>query len=218
MANMVPTMSATAPMNPMTAMVPDMGATEPSMNPMTAMVPTVSAMAPMIPMATIVPTMSATVPSVSPMALPLGLAVLPSAELSTPQLPESSMAILPIDPTITGTQISFPLTATTTPSVESLQPMPSASPVFKVTVESSVEPSSPAIVPVITAVQTSVPLNEETRGIEVQSTPTPTPVCFPGSASVMLSSGATKSMADLAVGDEVAVGAGKFSKVFMFTH
>lgn len=43
--------------------------------------------------------------------------------------------------------------------------------------------------------------------------------CFPADATVTLSSGLTRTMAELKVGDEVLVGAGNtFSRVFMFTH
>lgn len=44
-----------------------------------------------------------------------------------------------------------------------------------------------------------------------------TKVCFPASAMVH-SRGEMKRMADVRVGDEVLVGAGRFSRVFMFTH
>jgi len=55
-------------------------------------------------------------------------------------------------------------------------------------------------------------------------TPSPTPeeddesVCFPADATVTLASGATVRMDALAVGDTVAVGGGRFSDVFAFTH
>lgn len=42
--------------------------------------------------------------------------------------------------------------------------------------------------------------------------------CFPGDATVELESGAMVRMDELAVGDVVKVGAGEFSRVFMFTH
>jgi hypothetical protein len=42
--------------------------------------------------------------------------------------------------------------------------------------------------------------------------------CFPASATVLLESGATKTMSELTIGDSVLVGVGKFSDVFMFTH
>jgi hypothetical protein len=42
--------------------------------------------------------------------------------------------------------------------------------------------------------------------------------CIHGSGIVELSSGATKRMADVAVGDRVRVGADEYSDVFMFTH
>lgn len=43
-------------------------------------------------------------------------------------------------------------------------------------------------------------------------------VCFPGMAAVELCDGSQKHMNDLEVGDRVAVGTGKCSEVFMFTH
>lgn len=43
-------------------------------------------------------------------------------------------------------------------------------------------------------------------------------VCFPGDAEVQLASGLVKRMSSLAIGDRVAVGGGKYSEVFMFTH
>lgn len=42
--------------------------------------------------------------------------------------------------------------------------------------------------------------------------------CFPGDAEVELASGDTVQMAELKVGDEVAIGGGAFSPVYMFTH
>ena len=42
--------------------------------------------------------------------------------------------------------------------------------------------------------------------------------CFPGTAMVTLEGGAQVRMMDLSIGDKVAVGNGKFSEVFMFTH
>lgn len=42
--------------------------------------------------------------------------------------------------------------------------------------------------------------------------------CFPGDAEVELASGATVRMAELKVGDEVAIGGGAFSPVYVFTH
>lgn len=42
--------------------------------------------------------------------------------------------------------------------------------------------------------------------------------CFPGGALVMLEDGSNVSMEKLSIGDRVAVGGGKFSEVFMFTH
>jgi Hint module len=42
--------------------------------------------------------------------------------------------------------------------------------------------------------------------------------CFPASATILLESGLTIPMSSLAIGDSVHVGAGAFSKVFMFTH
>jgi Hint module len=42
--------------------------------------------------------------------------------------------------------------------------------------------------------------------------------CFPASATVELSTGETKRMDELDVGDRVRVGASEFSPVFMFTH
>ena len=43
-------------------------------------------------------------------------------------------------------------------------------------------------------------------------------VCFPSDATVLLENGVTKRMDELSVGDRVAVGAGLYSEVFMFTH
>jgi hypothetical protein len=43
-------------------------------------------------------------------------------------------------------------------------------------------------------------------------------VCFPANATVQLSSGAHKTMAELQVGDKVLVGRGEFSEVYMFSH
>lgn len=43
-------------------------------------------------------------------------------------------------------------------------------------------------------------------------------VCLHGNGNVVLKSGATKLVRDIQLGDEVAVGQGKFSPVFMFTH
>jgi hypothetical protein len=48
--------------------------------------------------------------------------------------------------------------------------------------------------------------------------PDPDPECFPGSAMVELESGASKRMDAVSIGDRVAVGSGRFSDVFMFTH
>lgn len=42
--------------------------------------------------------------------------------------------------------------------------------------------------------------------------------CFPGTAMVTLEGGLQKQMIDLSIGDRVAVGSGKYSEVFMFTH
>lgn len=42
--------------------------------------------------------------------------------------------------------------------------------------------------------------------------------CFPGDAVVLMESGVSKKMEDLAVDDRVSSGSGKFSGVFMFTH
>lgn len=42
--------------------------------------------------------------------------------------------------------------------------------------------------------------------------------CFPGDAIVTLDSGRHTTLADLRVGDRVAVGSGEFSNVFLFTH
>ena len=42
--------------------------------------------------------------------------------------------------------------------------------------------------------------------------------CFPASATVLLESGATKTMAELQVGDRVLVDKGIYSDVYMFTH
>jgi hypothetical protein len=42
--------------------------------------------------------------------------------------------------------------------------------------------------------------------------------CFPGDATVELESGAVIPMHELAVGDSVKVGAGGYSRVFLFTH
>jgi len=52
-------------------------------------------------------------------------------------------------------------------------------------------------------------------------TPTPTPdesACFPADATVTLASGEAVRMDALAVGDAVAVGGGRFSDVFAFSH
>eukprot|EP00168_Porphyra_purpurea_P003871 TRINITY_DN144_c0_g1_i4.p1 TRINITY_DN144_c0_g1~~TRINITY_DN144_c0_g1_i4.p1 ORF type:complete len:363 (-),score=139.67 TRINITY_DN144_c0_g1_i4:304-1392(-) len=52
-------------------------------------------------------------------------------------------------------------------------------------------------------------------------TPSPTPdepACFPADATATLASGAAVRMDALAVGDAVAVGGGRFSDVFAFTH
>ncbi len=61
-------------------------------------------------------------------------------------------------------------------------------------------------------------LLQETPSMKVMSSPGPGSACFPGNARVELRSGKMVQMRDLQVGDEVAVGKGKFSKVFMFTH
>ncbi len=42
--------------------------------------------------------------------------------------------------------------------------------------------------------------------------------CFPGNADVELKSGETIKMASLKIGDEVSIGNGQYSEVFMFTH
>lgn len=42
--------------------------------------------------------------------------------------------------------------------------------------------------------------------------------CFPGSATVILKSGNSKRMDEVEIGDEVLVGYGLYSEVFMFTH
>lgn len=42
--------------------------------------------------------------------------------------------------------------------------------------------------------------------------------CFPAAAKVTLASGATRRMAEVRIGDVVAVGRGEFSPVFAFTH
>ncbi len=44
------------------------------------------------------------------------------------------------------------------------------------------------------------------------------PVCFPGSATVTIQGGENKRMSQVEIGDRVAVGGGKYSEVFMFTH
>lgn len=43
-------------------------------------------------------------------------------------------------------------------------------------------------------------------------------VCFPARAKVTLKNGLMKTMAELNIGDMVAVGRGKYSQVFLFTH
>ncbi len=42
--------------------------------------------------------------------------------------------------------------------------------------------------------------------------------CFPATTLVTLEGGAQKQMSELSIGDRVAVGGGKYSEVFMFTH
>jgi hypothetical protein len=42
--------------------------------------------------------------------------------------------------------------------------------------------------------------------------------CFPGAATVRVEGGGVRRMDELAVGDRVDVGRGRFSPVFMFTH
>ena len=44
------------------------------------------------------------------------------------------------------------------------------------------------------------------------------PVCFPAEATAKLRDGSRRRMDELALGDEVLVGNGQFSKVFAFTH
>lgn len=51
-----------------------------------------------------------------------------------------------------------------------------------------------------------------------QDTSEPEAVCFPASATVILKNGRQMRMDRLKVGDEVAVGKGLYSKVFIFTH
>lgn len=46
----------------------------------------------------------------------------------------------------------------------------------------------------------------------------PSPDCFPANAKVELDNGAFIRMDQLKIGDRVAVGKGKFSEVFIFTH
>lgn len=44
------------------------------------------------------------------------------------------------------------------------------------------------------------------------------PACFPADAEVQVREGGTKRMEDVTIGDEVAVGNGKYSEVYMLTH
>ncbi|KAK1866257.1 hypothetical protein I4F81_008777 [Pyropia yezoensis] len=75
---------------------------------------------------------------------------------------------------------------------------------------------------------TSLPLNDSDTDSDDES-PTPTPTaeesddegesaCFPSDATVTLASGAVVRMDALAIGDEVAVGGGRTSPVFLFSH
>ncbi|CAM9637168.1 unnamed protein product, partial [Phaeothamnion confervicola] len=48
--------------------------------------------------------------------------------------------------------------------------------------------------------------------------PPEAPVCFPPEATVQLHSGVPKRMADVRVGDRVAIGGGEFGDVYMITH
>ncbi len=65
-----------------------------------------------------------------------------------------------------------------------------------------------------------------TEALEMMESPMATPmaspeagfICFPGDSTVELESGSVKRMDEVVVGDRVAVGSGKFSEVFMFTH
>jgi Hint module len=63
-----------------------------------------------------------------------------------------------------------------------------------------------------------VGLKEVQRRAAASATGSKKSSCFPASATVELSTGETKRMDELDVGDRVRVGASEFSLVFMFTH
>ncbi len=62
------------------------------------------------------------------------------------------------------------------------------------------------------------PLSGVTVASIAPNTTTNSAVCFPASATVQLRDGQVKTMAELEIGDVVAVGDGQYSPVFMFTH
>lgn len=55
-------------------------------------------------------------------------------------------------------------------------------------------------------------------GSEPTTTPEESNLCFPGEVTVQLKSGELRHMKDVQIGDEVYVGNGQYSAVFMFTH
>lgn len=183
--------------------LPTVDVPAPSMGPFVVEMPTPNAL-PMLPVEPPLPTEAPlpipepfvetpVEPSLPPMMTPMVTPIVTPIE--TPME-------LPIEPTVTPVAIT---PAAATPVVLPVDPLP--------TEESSIT-SLPEETPMPSAEVASLP----TESPIATATSPNEPVCFPGTSTVALRNGAMKRMDELAVGDEVAVGGGKFSQVFMFTH
>ncbi len=108
----------------------------------------------------------------------------------------------------------LPATDATTPSEA---PEPTTSPNATVSSTPSAKPSTAPSPPQPSAPEVREPGNVF-GDVANSSTNSTGRVCFPASARVDLRSGPSVRMDELSIGDEVHVGQGKYSTVFMFTH
>ncbi|OSX68690.1 hypothetical protein BU14_2388s0001 [Porphyra umbilicalis] len=150
----------------------------------------------------LVATKQGATPPPSPSASPSPIVVGPAQPSPTPSpTPSTGPSASPTPPPTGGSPTPVP-SATPTPD----GPQPTASPT------PTDGAGTPSMTPTGTAQGSAIGPPGSTNITDDGS------ACFPAAAVVTLASGAARSMADLRVGDVVAVGAGRTSRVYFFSH